>query len=164
MKAFSGLIEEKVEPDDSVMEGVTVRPIDTEDLRATGSFQEIDDVVFGKLLAQVEADYVKFSYFAHVPFVYLSRYLLFNEPPWLVFPAAPTMRIWRPSVCLRPLQSQEVRHNSRLPSPFRSKDSRPMNVHQSRFRDDPPVISSGTRSDRLSPRGSEWSHYLLSRQ
>ena len=81
LKVFCGLIEEKVEPDDSVMEGVTMRPIDTEDLCATGSFREIGDVVFGKLLAQVEADHVKFGYIAHVPLVYLSRYLLFNEPP-----------------------------------------------------------------------------------
>jgi hypothetical protein len=81
LKAFGGLIEEKVEPEDSVMEGVTVRPIDTEDLRATGSFLEIDDVVFGKLLAQVEADHVKFGYIAHVSCVYLSRYILFKEPP-----------------------------------------------------------------------------------
>jgi hypothetical protein len=50
-------------------------------------------VVFGKLLTQVEADYVELGYIAHVLFVYLFRYLLFNEPPWLVFPAAPTMRI-----------------------------------------------------------------------
>ena len=59
MKAFSGLIEEKVKPDDSVMEWVTVRPIDTEDLCATGSFLEIGDVMLGKLLAQVEADHVE---------------------------------------------------------------------------------------------------------
>lgn len=61
MKAFGRLIAEKIEPDDSVMEWVTVRPIDTEDLRATGSFREIGDVVFGKLLAQVEADCVEFG-------------------------------------------------------------------------------------------------------
>ena len=72
---------EKVEPDDSVMEGVTVRPIDTEDLCPTGSFLEIEDVVFGKLLAQVETDHVELGCIAHVPFVYLSRYLLFNESP-----------------------------------------------------------------------------------
>ena len=59
MQAFGGLVEEEVEPEDSVMEGVTMRPIDTKDLRATGSFLEIGDVVFGKLLAQVEADHVK---------------------------------------------------------------------------------------------------------
>ena len=81
MKAFGRLIEEKVKPDDSVMEGVTVRLIDTEDLCATGSFLEIGDVMFGKLLAQVEADHVELGYIAHVPFVYLSRYLLFNESP-----------------------------------------------------------------------------------
>jgi hypothetical protein len=93
LKAFGGLIEEKVEPDDSVMKGVTVRPIDTEDLRATGSFLEIGDVVFGKLLAQVEADHVKLDCIAHVPFLYLSRYLLFEEPAWLGSPSALTMRI-----------------------------------------------------------------------
>ena len=59
MKAFGGLIEKKVKPDDSIMEGVTVRPIDTEDLCATGSFLEIGDVMLGKLLAQVEADHVE---------------------------------------------------------------------------------------------------------
>jgi hypothetical protein len=59
LKAFGGLIEEKVKPDDSVMEWVTVRPIDTEDLCATGSFLEIGDVMLGKLLAQVEADHVE---------------------------------------------------------------------------------------------------------
>lgn len=59
MEVFVRLIAEKIEPDDSVMEGVTVRPIDTEDLRATGSFLEVGDVMFGKLLAQVEADHVE---------------------------------------------------------------------------------------------------------
>lgn len=59
MQAFGRLIEEKIEPNDSVMEGMTMRPIDTEDLRPTGSFLEIGDVVFGKLLSQVEADHVK---------------------------------------------------------------------------------------------------------
>ena len=81
MKAFGRLVEQKVQPDDSVMEGVTMRPIDTEDLRPTGSFLEIGDVVFGKLLAQVEADHVELSYIAHVSFVNLSRYLLFKEQP-----------------------------------------------------------------------------------
>ena len=61
MKAFGGLTEEKVKPDDSVMEWVTVRPIDTEDLCATGSFLEISDVMLGKLLTQVEADHVEFG-------------------------------------------------------------------------------------------------------
>jgi len=75
------MIAEKVEPDDSVMEGVTVRPIDTEYLCPTGSFLEIEDVVFGKLLAQVDTDHVELGYIAHVPFVYLSRCLLFNELP-----------------------------------------------------------------------------------
>ena len=81
MEVFVRLIAEKIEPDDGVMEGVTVRPIDTEDLCATGSFLEVGDVVFGKLLAQVEADRVELGYIAHVPFVYLFRYLLFNTPP-----------------------------------------------------------------------------------
>ncbi len=73
MEIFVRLIAEKIEPDDSVMEGMTVRPIDTEDLCATGSFLEVGDVVFGKLLAQVEADRVELGYIAHVPFVYLFR-------------------------------------------------------------------------------------------
>ncbi|MDZ4733027.1 MAG: hypothetical protein SGJ16_05500 [Nitrospirota bacterium] len=51
MKVFGCLIEEEVEPDDSVMEGVALRPINTEDLRTTGSFLEVGDVVLGKLLA-----------------------------------------------------------------------------------------------------------------
>ena len=81
MEVFGCLIAEKVEPDDSVMEWMTVRSIDTEDVRATGSFREIGDVVSGKLLAQVETDHVELGYIAHVPFVHLSRFLLFNEPP-----------------------------------------------------------------------------------
>jgi hypothetical protein len=93
LEVFVRLIAEKIEPDDSVMEGVTVRPIDTEDLCATGSFLEVGDVVFWKLLAQVEADHVELGYIAHVLFVCLFRFLLFNKPPWLVFPAAPTMGI-----------------------------------------------------------------------
>jgi len=59
LKAFGRLIEEKVKPDDSVMEGVPIRPIDTKDLCAAGSFLEIGDVMLGKLLAQVEADHVE---------------------------------------------------------------------------------------------------------
>lgn len=51
MKVLGRLIEKKVEPEDRVMEGVTMRPIDTEDLCAAGSLLEIGDVVFGKLLA-----------------------------------------------------------------------------------------------------------------
>ena len=165
MEVFVSLIAEKIEPDDSVMERVTMRPIDTEDLRATGSFLEIGDVVFGKLLAQVEADRVELGYIAHVVFMSLCRYLLFNEPPWLlVFPAASARMIWRPSILSRPLQSQEAGHNSRRPSPFRSKDSRPMKVFRSRFRGDAPVTFSGTRSARPSPRGLEWLHFPPSRQ
>jgi hypothetical protein len=38
-------------------------------------------VMFGKLLAQVEADHVELGYIAHVPFVFLPRYLVFNESP-----------------------------------------------------------------------------------
>jgi hypothetical protein len=60
------LIEEKVESENSVMEGMTMGPVNTEDLGTAGSFLEIDDVVFGKLLAQVEADHVKLRYIAHV--------------------------------------------------------------------------------------------------
>ena len=78
MEVFVSLIVQKIEPDDSIMERVALRPIDTEDLCATGSFLEVGDVVFGKLLAQVEADRVELGNIAHVPFVYLSRYLLFN--------------------------------------------------------------------------------------
>ena len=73
LKAFGSLIEEKVEPEDSVMQGVPMRPIHTEDLRATGSFLEIGDVVFGKLLAQVGADHVTLGYSAHVRLFCLFR-------------------------------------------------------------------------------------------
>jgi energy-converting hydrogenase Eha subunit G len=59
VEGLRSLAEEKVEPEDSVMKGVTMRPIDTENLRTTGSFLRIGDVVFGKLLAQVEADHLK---------------------------------------------------------------------------------------------------------
>jgi hypothetical protein len=48
---FCGLFKEKVEPDDNVVEGMAMRPIDTEDLCAAGSFREIGDMMFGKLLA-----------------------------------------------------------------------------------------------------------------
>ena len=69
MKVFCCLLEKKVEPDDSIMEGVTMRPIDTKDLCPTGSLREIGDVMFGKLLAQVEEDHVEFGCIAHVPIV-----------------------------------------------------------------------------------------------
>jgi len=165
LEVFVRLIAEKIEPDDSVMERVTMWPIDTEDLCATGSFLEIGDVVFGKLLAQVEADRVELGSIAHVLFMSLWRYLLFNEPPWLlVFPAASAMMIWPPSILSRPLRSQEVTHNSWRPFPFRSKGSRPLNVFQSRFRGDAPLTFSGTRSARPSPRDLEWSHFPPSRQ
>jgi len=49
-----------------------MRPINTEDLRATGSFREIRNVVLGKLLAQVEADHIEFCDITHVPLVGLS--------------------------------------------------------------------------------------------
>jgi hypothetical protein len=44
------MIKQKVELQDSVMEGATSRRIDTKNLGATGSFKEINDEVFGKLL------------------------------------------------------------------------------------------------------------------
>jgi hypothetical protein len=72
LKVFCCLIEKKVEPDDSIMEGMTMRPIDTEDLRTTGSLREIGDVVFGKLPPQVEKDRVELGLIAHVPIVDLS--------------------------------------------------------------------------------------------
>lgn len=72
MEVFSRLIVEKVEDNDRVVEWMTVRSINSEDLRATGSFLEIGDVVFGKLLAQVEADHIEFGYVAHVPCVHPS--------------------------------------------------------------------------------------------
>ena len=75
MKIFCCLLKKIVEPDDSIMQGVTMRPIDTEDLRTTGSLREIGDVMFGKLLAQVEEDHVEFGCIAHVPIVDPSRSL-----------------------------------------------------------------------------------------
>ena len=165
MKVIRRLIVEEVESDDSVVEWMTLRSVDPEDLRATGSFLEIGDVVFRKLLAQVETDRVELGYIAHVLVMSLCRYLLFNEPPWLlVFPAASAMMIWPSSILSRPLRSQEVGHNSLRPFPLRSKGSRPMKVFQSRFRGDAPVTFSDTRSARPSPRGLEWSHFPPSRQ
>ena len=61
MKAFSRLIEEKVKPNDCVMEWMTVGPIDTEDLRAASSILHIDDVVSGELLLQIQANHIKLS-------------------------------------------------------------------------------------------------------
>jgi hypothetical protein len=72
LKVFRRLIVEEVEPDDSIVEWMTVRPIDPEDLCATGSFLEVGDVVFGKLLAQIEADHIEFGYVAHVSCVHPS--------------------------------------------------------------------------------------------
>jgi len=72
LKVFRRLIVKEVEPDDRVVEWMALRSIDPEDLRATGSFLEIGDVVFGKLLAQVEADHIEFSCVAHVPCVHPS--------------------------------------------------------------------------------------------
>ena len=51
MQAFDSLVEEKVEPKDSVMKGVAMRPIDTEHMRAAAAFFEIGDVVLRELLA-----------------------------------------------------------------------------------------------------------------
>jgi len=59
LQAFSGLVEEKVEPEHSVMERMTMRSIDTEDMRTLGAFLKIGDVVLGKLLAKVESDHIK---------------------------------------------------------------------------------------------------------
>jgi hypothetical protein len=61
LKAFSRLIKEKVEPNDCVMEWMTMGPIDTEDLRPTGSILNVGDVVLGELLSQVQANHLKLS-------------------------------------------------------------------------------------------------------
>jgi hypothetical protein len=53
LKTFSRLIEEKVEPNDGIMEWMTLGPIDTEYLRAMGSVLNIGDVVLRELLTQV---------------------------------------------------------------------------------------------------------------
>lgn len=72
MKVFCCLTEKKIEPDDSIMERVTMRPIDTEYLRTTGSLREIGNVVFGKLTVQVEKDHVELGCIIHAPLVNLS--------------------------------------------------------------------------------------------
>ena len=63
------------------MEGVTVRPIDTEDLCATGSFWKSVDVMLGKLLAQVRGGST--SNLAKLLTCRLCPFpnLLFNESP-----------------------------------------------------------------------------------
>ena len=61
MKTFSRLIEEKVEPNDGIMEWMTLGPIDTEYLRAMGSLLNIGDVVLRELLTQVEPDDIELS-------------------------------------------------------------------------------------------------------
>ena len=73
LEVFCCLLEKKIEPDDSIMKGMTMRPIDTEYLRTTGSFREIGYVVFGKLTVQVEKNHVELGCIAHAPFVTLSR-------------------------------------------------------------------------------------------
>jgi len=61
LEAFSRLIEEKVEPNDCVMEWMTLGPIDTKDLRPAGTLLNIADVVVGELLPQVQANHLKLS-------------------------------------------------------------------------------------------------------
>jgi hypothetical protein len=158
LEVFGRLILEKVEPDDGIMEGMDMRPIDTEDLGATSSFLEIGDVVFGKLVAQVEANHVERGLIAHVPGVNLSRYRLINKTPGPALPVVFAIRARNPSIRARPLRSPEVRHRTRHSSLFRRTHSRPVNVFSSHVRGNIPITSSGTHSARLSPRGSEWSH------
>ena len=59
-----------------------MRPIDTEDLGPTGSILRIGDVVFGELLAQIEANYVKLGYIAHgtqyTPSIFLKSWCQLN--------------------------------------------------------------------------------------
>lgn len=74
MDVFCAPIEEKVKPNDHVMEGVTLRPIHTKDLRAAGAFREVGNMVFGKLLTQVKADRIERGYVIHVPLVGPSRH------------------------------------------------------------------------------------------
>lgn len=116
MKAFGSLIEEKVEPEDSVMKGVTMRPIDTEDVCATGSFLEIGDVVFGKLLAQIDTDHVKLGQIAHVlfgafPDISCSK----RHHDWFLSRRSRSV-ISQPSIRHRFCRSQEVRTSSWFPS------------------------------------------------
>ncbi len=61
MEAFGGLTEEKVQPEDRVMEGMAMGSVDPEDMGAAGALLEIGDMVLGKLLAQVETDHVEFG-------------------------------------------------------------------------------------------------------
>lgn len=51
MQPFGSLVEQQVQTDDRIMEGVAMRPIDTKDMRAAGAFLEIGNVMFGELLA-----------------------------------------------------------------------------------------------------------------
>ena len=76
MQAFGSLVEEKVQSDDGVMQGVATRPIDTEDMRAIGAFLKIGDVVLRELLSQVEADHIKLREIAHLSFSTFPIYLV----------------------------------------------------------------------------------------
>ena len=70
MQAFGSLIEEKVEPQDCVMQWVPLWRIDTKDLCAAGAFLKVGDVMLGKLVAQVETDHGKLGCIAHGCFVW----------------------------------------------------------------------------------------------
>ena len=62
------------------MERVAMRPIDPEDMRATGAFLEIGNVMFRKLPAQVEANHIKLGHIAHEISFCLLQHILFNTP------------------------------------------------------------------------------------
>ena len=73
MDVFCAPIEEKIEANNHIMEGVTVGCIDTKDLCAASTFREVGNMVFGKLLTQVKADRIELGYVVHVLLVGPSR-------------------------------------------------------------------------------------------
>jgi len=106
LEVFRRLIVEKVEPDDRVMERMAVRRIDAKDLRAAGSFLEIGNVVFGKLLAQVDANHIEFGYVTHVPCVHPSGSCI-PGPGGLVRVLMLAIGYGRPSIRAQPVGSHE---------------------------------------------------------
>jgi hypothetical protein len=49
LQVFGGVVKEKVQPDDRIMERVAMWAIDTKDMRTVGPFLEISDMVLGEL-------------------------------------------------------------------------------------------------------------------
>lgn len=51
LKAFGGVVKEKVQRDDRIMERVAMWAIDTKDMRTVGPLLEISDMMLGELQA-----------------------------------------------------------------------------------------------------------------